>query len=184
MRYKGGSTPRLTQLLKDLTPHLQKYGRLSALARFCRCHVQAARGWFRLGNGRPPASVALRALRWAEEVSRKPTLRFIPEWESLREWAAAVVRDENADQELADFAATGLQAIQKYLLSEDRSETRPDGEFALGVLEWYCWSRTAYQRHGKMTLLVQKVLNEENSILSARIATVNRPHVLITIDRI
>lgn len=184
MRYKSGPTPRLAQFFKGLTPYLRKYGRLSALARFCGCHVQAAREWYRLGKGRPPAPQALRALRWAEEISRKPTLRFIPEWADLREWVAVVVQNENAGQELARYTATDLATVQKYLISGHRAQTRPDGEFALAVLEWYCWSRSAYQRHGVMTPVIKHVLNEEEARLFARIASVNRPHVLITIDKI
>jgi len=85
---------------------------------------------------------------------------------------------------LADFAATDLGAIQKYLLSGGRTNTRPDGEFAPAALKWFCWSRTAYQRHGVMTATVRAVLDDEKSRLSARISSLGRPHVLITIDKI
>lgn len=161
MRYRKGSTPRLAYLLKGLAPYVRKYGRLSGLASFCGCHVQAAHTWFWLGNGRPPAPYALRALRWIEETSRKPILRFIPDWEDLRGWAAEIIRNENSGQELADYASSDLPAVQKYLLSKNRNRTRPDGEFALAVLEWYCWSRTAYRRHGQITPRIREVLEAE-----------------------
>lgn len=183
MRYKTQKTPRLARLIKNLAPYLRRYGRLSELARFSDCYVQAAQKWYLRGIGRPPAPQALRALRWKEEISRKPTLRFIPEWEDLRRWAGSLVASEGAIQELAEVAKTDLKTVEKHLLSEKPGATRPDGEFGLAVLDWYCWSRTSYQIHGHARDMVRAVMQEEEIRLSERTDSLNRPHRLIMITR-
>jgi len=93
------------------------------------------------------------------------------------------VASEGASQELAAVAETDLKTIEKHILSEKAGATRPDGEFALAVLDWYCWSRTSYQIHGHARDLVREVMQEEERRLSERTDSLNRPHQLITITR-
>jgi hypothetical protein len=90
---------------------------------------------------------------------------------------------EGAGQELAEVAKTELKTVEKHLLSEKSGTTRPDGEFALAVLDWYCWSRTSYQIHEHARDMVRMVMQEEEARLSERTDSLNRPHQLIMITR-
>lgn len=126
-------TPLLDRARKFVrTIAKRRHGNISQLASASGVTRQQAHGWFIQLRGRPSASVALRALVWAESETRKAQRIFYPTWDELREAVGCLPRGRVGLADLARACRIRRQRMSDYMGPAD-TRMEPDGEIALRI---------------------------------------------------
>jgi hypothetical protein len=91
---------------------------------------------FVLGEGRPRASVALRALIWLEEGSKAGNVRFIPTWKEMAKIMSQVLSVYAMAERLAEHCGIGSHQVFRHFKGTSGLKTEPEAETALAILRW------------------------------------------------